>query len=255
MKKMVLLFILLFVALPVFASNITIDDRNHRDSIIGTGQAGEDNETEPGMVLSQYWDLEGFFFNNDNQLSVVGGFDFKNGYEEMRSGDIFISTVEGGPVYGDKDRVPTGDTALDVLNTYKYNYVLDLDFDTSSYQVYEIGTSTTVTTAIYDENEGSSPWQFSSDGENGEFIKDGTFTYLADVSSEFSGMYGNNTHYAMTGFDLSFLGHNTDFYAHFTMECGNDNLMGKGTVVPEPATLILLGSGLAGLAFYRRKKK
>ena len=31
--------------------------------------------------------------------------------------------------------------------------------------------------------------------------------------------------------------------------------MGKGTVIPEPATLILLGSGLAGLAFYRRKKK
>ncbi|MCD6197575.1 MAG: PEP-CTERM sorting domain-containing protein [Deltaproteobacteria bacterium] len=40
-----------------------------------------------------------------------------------------------------------------------------------------------------------------------------------------------------------------------TLGCGNDNLMGSGTVpVPEPATIILIGTGLLGIAGVGRKK-
>jgi hypothetical protein len=38
---------------------------------------------------------------------------------------------------------------------------------------------------------------------------------------------------------------------HWTMECSNDVFEGK---VPEPSTMLLLGAGLTGLAFFRRRK-
>jgi hypothetical protein len=41
---------------------------------------------------------------------------------------------------------------------------------------------------------------------------------------------------------------------HWTMACGNDVVEGGGTPVPEPATMLLVGSGLLGLAGYGRKK-
>jgi len=62
-------------------------------------------------------------------------------------------------------------------------------------------------------------------------------------------------HYA-AGVDLSFLDPAQQFVAHYTMGCGNDNLMGRGTTapVPEPATMLLFGSGIFGMAALRRRK-
>jgi hypothetical protein len=47
----------------------------------------------------------------------------------------------------------------------------------------------------------------------------------------------------------------SDFGFHWNMTCGNDTIEGGVSVpTPEPSTLLLLGGGLLGLAFYTRKR-
>jgi hypothetical protein len=230
-----------------FGTDVTISDGN----FTGTGWYSdrEDQEVEPGMVRSQVWDLEGTFIDG-NILTLVGGYDFENGEGQFMSGDVFLST--GSPVYGDIHRGGSNGN-LPELNDYGYNYVLDLDFDTDSFNVVAIDETAMLQGAYYQQNEGSSPWKYVS---GGQVVGTGSIGLQSGLSDADTGFLGGN-HYAMS-FDLSdiyaSLGETTTFYSHFTMGCGNDNLMGTWTVVPEPATFALFGMGIFGLMLARRKR-
>ncbi len=209
-------------------------------------RADEDREVEPGNRHGQAWDLEGFFIDNAS-LTMIGGFDFVNGQGNITSGDLFID-IDGDAQYGPANR-RSGSGYTTVQNSFGYDYVFDLDFDSMSYTVFSLNQATT-TTVYYRQNDESNPWRYESGGEE---ILDGTIGYITGLTDQETGFTGGY-HNAVT-VDLSFLGDNVDFIAHFTMGCGNDNLMGQGTTsaVPEPATFALVGIGLLFLGRLGRK--
>ena len=230
-------------------ANITISDRVSS----GTGWYGnhEDQEVEPNCITGQAWDLESFELTGTT-LTLTGGWNFQNGYDRNASGDIFID-VNGDAVFGQDVYGGSGDGNRSQLNSsYDYDYVIHFNDRSGTtiggggYQVIRLAPDTVVnvTSGYYRQNDESSPWVYASGGEQ---VGSGSAGFDDFVDSQ-------GVHFTMA-VDVGFLGDVSDALFKFTMQCGNDNLIGQGTVsVPDGGvTAILLGMGLIGMAAIRRR--
>ncbi len=245
--------------------DVTIADP-HRDKSFGT-QHGEDNEVEDNAVANQSWDLESFKFDSENsRLKITAGFNFETGqgYNGTKlwdpvhpMGDIFLYI--GKPPYtvpSDIDHDGPWGGSLDW--TYAISFVRDSNdnIEVIGNSVQYVITAKTGTATV--ETPGGAgllnkglPWL--ADNPTGEVR---TATYSAPDVPQTASNYGSWVN-EISNIDLSSILASIageTVYAHTTMQCGNDVMWGQFQPVPDGGTtLVLLGSGLVGLAFFRRR--
>ncbi len=181
----------------------------------------------PGYSTGNTYDAEAMYFDNDDAyayFAIVSGLSYNE--RQYPAGDVFLSTA-GNP-----------------FSNMAYGFAIDV-FSGNLYQVGGMEMSS------YLEHGESDPWRLTRNADGSVAAEN---VLLGNVDLVYGALF--NTHSVIEArIPLAWIDAQDDIWLHWTMKCGNDYLNLQGNVVvPEPATIVLLGGSLLGLAGLRRRK-
>lgn len=176
--------------------------------------------------------IAGAYFGNSLNPAVDSGYP-----NLLGPGDLYINSTGWIATQG-----PAGHYETDTFNGSEgWNYVVTKV--NGNWGLYKLESTITNTTVSPQLNPNNYIFRYDQAWKGGAGAYIGAATY--DLSS--TGL--------IITFDTDKEVFADDVGFHWTMQCGNDVIEGTAHVpVPEPGTMILLGSGLIGLAGYARKR-
>jgi len=185
-------------------------------------------------------------FEEDGTIGPgVGGQPFDVEYFAVKNtgSELFFALQTGFNVAGIVQNLRPGDIGIDISSDGSYEYAIDFS-DIQTFDLIEVDAWTPV---IYPQHSVAGPWVAS-----GDVIGDDISTINLDVVNDSQG-----DHYVLFGsLSIDSFAQLASFPCvtmNWTMECGND--YGRATacpVVPEPATMTLIGMSVVGLLAKRK---